>query len=68
MHTPKSTFCVEYQHLDDLFVRLYSCRASQSYLVFFLTNKEHEQEVVIGRESKEEIRTKTDTWKRVDVM
>lgn len=29
-----------------------SCRTSQSYLVFFLTNKEHEQEEVIEGESK----------------
>lgn len=25
-----------------------SCRRSQSYLIFFLTNKEHEQEVIEG--------------------
>lgn len=38
-----------------------SCRRSQSYLVFFLTNKEHEQEEVVGGETKRNVRTKLKT-------
>lgn len=42
-----------------------SCRRSQSYLVFFLTNKEHEQEEVIEGEKQRgtsELKTETETW------
>lgn len=36
------------------FVGLASCRNSKSYLVFFLINKEHEENEVIGGKNKEE--------------